>query len=375
MTTLADPVELTQILVRIDTMNPPGGEAEAARLLGGMLAEAGFEVAYHELAPGRLGLVAGLEGEGGRPPLVMTGHLDTVPLGGAAWREQPLGGHIRGDRLYGRGSSDMKAGLAAMTVAAQALARLPGRAGGLTLVFTAAEETANEGARQMAAAGALPTRAGALLVAEPSGNRPFLGHKGALWLQVSFQGKSAHGSMPDQGVNAIYKAARATINLEGLLNEFPPHPQLGRPTINVGTISGGTKINMVPDHAELTLDIRTAPCQDHDDLTQQVQELVGADGLLTRLTDAPAILTDQDDPWVRGVLGLMDQAGLPTTPGYVNYFTDASVLGQALGKPPVMILGPGEAQLAHQTDEYCEVGKIRQAADLYLAIARQWSGV
>lgn len=375
MTTPVDPVELTQTLVRLDTMNPPGGEAEAARLLGGMLAEAGLQVSYHELAPGRLGLVASLAGQGGRPPLVMTGHLDTVPLGGAAWSEEPLGGLIKDDRLYGRGSSDMKGGLAAMTVAALGLARLPGRAAGLSLVYTAAEETGNEGARQMVAAGALPPTAGAILVAEPSGNRPFLGHKGALWLEASFQGKSAHGSMPDQGVNAIYKAARAAINLEGLFNEFPPHPQLGRPTINVGTISGGTKINMVPDRAVLSLDLRTAPCQDHDDLEQQVQEILGADGELKRLTDAPAILTDQDDPWVAGVLGLMAAAGLSSRPGYVNYFTDASVLGAALGKPPIMILGPGQAELAHQTDEYCEVDKITQAAELYLAIARQWAGV
>jgi succinyl-diaminopimelate desuccinylase len=324
------------------------------------------------MAPGRAGLLAELPGSGERPPLVMTGHLDTVPLGGAAWSEDPLGGRIQGGRLYGRGTSDMKAGLAAMTTAALELAREPKRGAGLLLIFTAGEETGSEGAHQMAASGALPTKAGALLVAEPSGNRPFLGHKGALWLQASFRGKSAHGSMPDQGVNAIYKAARAAANLEGLFNDFPPHPKLGRPTVNVGTFLGGTKINMVPDLASFTVDLRTVPCQDHGRVEQQVRELLGGDAEITRLTDAPGILTDEDDPWVRQVLGVMAGQGMSTRPGYVNYFTDACVLTAALGQPPTMILGPGEAEMAHQTDEYCEVGKIGQAAELYLAISRQW---
>jgi succinyl-diaminopimelate desuccinylase len=372
MTMLVDPVELTQRLVRIDTMNPPGGEAGAARLLGDILAQAGLAVAYHEMAPGRLGLVATLAGRGEAAPLALTGHLDTVPLGGAVWSEDPLGGAIRGDRLYGRGSSDMKAGLAVMTAAAVELAGQTQRRADLVLILTAGEETGSEGAHQMAAAGALPPKAGALLVAEPSGNRPFLGHKGALWLQAAFQGKSAHGSMPDQGVNAIYKAARAAACLEGLFNEFPPHPKLGRPTVNVGTFTGGTKINMVPDRASFTVDLRTVPCQDHGRVQQQVRELLGGDAEITRLTDAPGILTDEDDPWVAGVLGLMAGQGMSTRPGYVNYFTDASVLSAALGQPPTMILGPGEAELAHQTDEYCEVAKISQAAELYLAIARQW---
>jgi succinyl-diaminopimelate desuccinylase len=333
-----DPVELTQKLVRIDTMNPPGGESPAARLLGDILAPAGFAVSYHEMAPGRAGLLAELKGSGERPPLAMTGHLDTVPLGGAAWSEDPLGGAIKGERLYGRGSSDMKAGVAAMATAALELARLGERRAGLLLIFTAGEETGSEGAHQMADSGALPKETGALLVAEPSGNRPFLGHKGALWLEASFRGKSAHGSMPDQGVNAIYKAARAAASLEGLFNDFPPHPKLGRPTVNVGTFAGGTKINMVPDLASFTIDLRTVPCQDHARVQQQVRELLGGDAEIKRLTDAPGILTDEDDPWVQGVLGLMAGAGLSTRPGYVNYFTDACVLTAALGQPPTMIL-------------------------------------
>jgi succinyl-diaminopimelate desuccinylase len=110
----------------------------------------------------------------------------------------------------------------------------------------------------------------------------------------------------------------------------------------------------------------------HDELHRRLCDRLGPALEVRRLLDLPPVLTDENDPWVRQVLNLLEQKGAPARPGYVNYFTDASALTPALGTPPTVILGPGEATQAHQTDEWCSVDHIRQAVDIYLEIARSW---
>lgn len=362
-------LEMAQALVRIDTANPPGREAEAARLCGDFLAAAGLEVSYVEMAPGRIGVAARLAG-GDAAPLVYTGHVDTVPLGGAAWSVDPLGGEVRDGKLWGLGASDMKGGVAAMCWAAARLAAGEGPAGDLWLLLTAGEETGSQGARQMVAEGWLPRGAAAVVVSEPTGNQPFLGHKGALWLEGVCQGKSAHGSMPWAGENAIYKAARAVLGLERMFDNAEPHPQLGPPTINVGVIAGGAKINMVPDSASFQVDIRTVPGQDHGQLLDQARQLAGPQASLTATQDLPGVVTSAEDPFIRRALTVAGATGLPTQVGYVSYFTDASVFTHALDGVATLIMGPGEAGQAHQTDEWCLADNILSSAGFYEALAR-----
>ncbi len=375
MSTIPDPVELTQTLVRMDTINPPGNEAPAARYLGKMFEEAGLTVSYAGMDENRTGLIAVLNGNPSRPPLVFTGHLDTVPIGEAPWTSPPHEARIHDGRLIGRGASDMKGGIAAMTVMALQLAREKEREGDVVLVYTAAEETGCEGALHMKEEGLLPDKAGALVVAEPTGNIPILGHKGVLWLTCTARGKSAHGSMPDLGDNAIYKAARAALSLEDFFSKASAHPQLGKPTVNVGTFAGGSKINMVPDVARFDVDLRSVPGVDHSALLDDLKRHLGPDMEVDPFIDLPGILTPPEDPWIEGTLDIMaNVVGSRPTPGYVNYFTDASVLFSAMGNPPTLLLGPGEPSQAHQTDEYCLVEKIGLAARCYLAIAREWVG-
>ena len=373
MTNIPDPVEVTRDLIRMDTVSPPGNEAPAARYLGRMLAEAGFNVYYPRLGENRTGLIALSPGEAAKPPLVFTGHLDTVPVGDAPWDFPPHGAEILNGRLLGRGSSDMKSGVAAMAVCALHLARKPELKHDVVFVFTAGEETGSEGALQMRDEGVLPPEAGAIVVAEPTGNIPFLGHKGAFWLECTAKGRSAHGSMPDLGDNAIYKAARAVAGLENFFASAPAHPQLGKPTLNVGTFQGGSKINMVPDSACFRVDLRSVPGVEHDVLFEEIKAKLGPGIEIKRLLDLPGISTSPDDPWIERVLGIMARIqGSRPEPGYVNYFTDASVLTSAMNNPPTLILGPGEPSQAHQTNEYCEVEKIGRAAQYYLEIALDW---
>ncbi|MFN2546342.1 MAG: M20 family metallopeptidase [Myxococcales bacterium] len=168
-------VELTRELVRIDTINPMSPERPCAERVGKLLAEAGFAVTKHEFAPGRTSVVARRDGP---DALCFAGHTDTVPLGAAKWRHDPFGGELSGGLLYGRGSSDMKSGVAAMVAAALDLAKRPLRKG-LVLVLVAGEETGCEGAAHLARTKALGS-AGAMIVGEPTGNVPVVGHKGAL---------------------------------------------------------------------------------------------------------------------------------------------------------------------------------------------------
>jgi succinyl-diaminopimelate desuccinylase len=369
-------VELTRALIRLRSINPPGGEQPCAELAGRVLEEAGFDVAVHPMGEGRTNLVATLPGPADAAPLCFTGHLDTVPLGAAPWTQDPFAAEIDGDRIYGRGSSDMKAGVAAMVVAAIGLARRPGRRAGLTLVLTAGEETGCDGARHLAGlADALP-RAGALVVGEPTSNLPLIGHRGALWLRAAFRGVTAHGSMPEQGDNAVYKAARGVLRLADHAFDVPRHSHLGGPSINVGTFAGGINVNSVPDRAEIQVDIRTIPGQSNDAICREVEAVLGEGVELSRIVDVGAIATSPQDEWISGVFDLCERAsGQRIDPRGAAFFTDASVLAPAMGGIPVLILGPGEPTMAHKTDEYCLASKIETSVGLYTEIGRQWMGV
>jgi succinyl-diaminopimelate desuccinylase len=366
-------VELTRELVRIDTINPQSAERPCAQRAAKLLEDAGYRVAMHEFAPGRTSLVARRDGR--EPPLCFAGHLDTVPLGAAPWTHAPLGGDLDAGKLYGRGSSDMKSGVAAMIEMAVRLGRVPLSKAGITLVLVAGEETGCEGAAHLAKVPGALGNASALVVGEPTGNRPVRGHKGALWLKARTRGVTAHGSMPSMGVNAVIKAARAVLALEAFRFAVEPDPLLGTPTLNVGTIAGGLNVNSVPDEAVIGIDIRTVPAQRHADLRRQLADLLGPEVELTPIVDLEGVRTAETEPLVRRTLEIAASVtGERQEAGTATYFTDASVLTPAYGGVPTVVLGPGEMALCHQTDEHCRVDRIEHAVEIYTQLAREWCG-
>ncbi len=370
MTVFSSAVRLTQDLVRQDSVNPPGHETRCTAILADRLAAAGFAITLCPFGDGRSSLIARI-GQGPRP-LAFTGHVDTVPLGRQAWSVDPFGGTIDGDRLYGRGSSDMKAGVAAFTEAClRNAARLRDGPGAL-IVVTAAEETGCEGALALVRDGVLP-EAGALVVAEPTGNHPYVGHKGALWLRLVAEGVTAHGSMPERGVNAVVKAAQAVVRLGAFDFDEKRHDVLGAPTVNVGTLHGGINVNSVPDRAVIEVDIRTVPGQSHARVRDAMAGFLGDGVAATPIIDVEAVWTDPAHPWVGRVFGIMGEL-LGETPEVrgAPYFTDASALVPAMGHAPTVILGPGQPEMAHQTDEYCLVSRIDQAVLAYDRIIADW---
>jgi succinyl-diaminopimelate desuccinylase len=364
-------VDLALELVGLDTVNPPGNEGAVADVLEQRLSAAGLEVARHEHAPGRPSLIARLPGtDPERPALCMTGHMDTVPLGGAPWSVEPFG-ELRDGRVHGRGTSDMKGGVAAIVIAAERVAALGRGEAGLELVLTAAEETGCEGARYLADAGVLG-RAGAVLVAEPTGGVPHVGHKGVLFARALTEGVSAHGSAPHLGRSAIYPLARAVAALAELELDAAPHAVLGSPTLNVGTIAGGSGVNLVPDRAEAQIDVRTVPGLTGADVVAQLAAAAGPEVALEPWIDLAPVVSEPGDAWVRTVF---EVAGGGDEPRGVAYFTDAAALTPAYGGPPTVIWGPGEADQAHQTDEWADAAKIDAAADGFTEVARRWCGL
>lgn len=374
--TRVDPVALTQALVRANTVNPPGNEDLCTNQLADLLSAAGFDCCTVEFASRRRSLVARIGGRAGRLPLCFTGHVDVVPLGAAPWQHDPFGAAIVEGRLYGRGSSDMKSGVAAFTAAAIGLAGRLRDSAGLCLIITAGEETGCEGAFHLVGSEegrALVGTAGALVVGEPTGNAPLLGHKGAFWLAASVSGTTAHGSMPERGDNAVYKMARAALALEAFRFDSGAHPLMGAPSLNVGTAHGGLNINSVPDAAELGIDIRSVAGQDHRHVLQCLCRALGPQVRLRTLLDVASVYTEPDDPWLQRVFALCQaRSGHAPQARTVSYFTDAAALRGPLGQPPTLILGPGEAAMAHQTDEYCRVDHIVEATALYEDLIRDW---
>src|SRR3954469_4475357 len=369
-----DPIELSRELIAFNTINPPGNELACIAHLEKILSGAGAKTSLQHFAPERANLIARIGGAIGKPPLCFTGHVDTVPLGNAPWSVDPFAGEIVDGNMYGRGSTDMKCGVAAFVAAIVNMAgQLEGTAGAV-LVITAGEEIGCEGAFHLARAGILGP-AGAIVVAEPTSNAALVGHKGALWLRLTLKGVTAHGSMPHLGVNAAYKAARALTALENFQFNVAPHPYLGSPTLNVGTVRAGLNVNSVPDLAEIGIDIRSIPGLDHSRIQEHLKAELGEDISLEPIVDVGAVWTDPSTPWINDVYGIVrdvtgEDAG--SEPRTAPYFTDASALTPAFGSPPTIILGPGEAAKAHQTDEYCSVERIHAATDIYGKLAARW---
>jgi succinyl-diaminopimelate desuccinylase len=241
----------------------------------------------------------------------------------------------------------------------------------VVIVLTAAEESGCVGSRKLAETRLLG-RAGALIVGEPTSNYPLVGHKGSLKFHARFKGVSAHGSMPHLGVNAIYKAAHALAALEKFDFATKAHPVMGAPTLNVGTIEGGNTVNAVPDSASIGVDIRTVPGMDHGGVLRSVQGLM-KEAQLDVFSNLPPVWTAPEDDWVQRVFEICgpyvdERLEARTAP----YMTDAANLLTAYVGAPTVVLGPGEAAMAHQTDEYCSIERLRQAVAIYEALIRDW---
>jgi len=381
----AGAVALTQELVRFNTTNPPGDETPVIRMLEARLRADGFETVTVPYLDGenRSQVVARLRGTGERPGLLFSGHVDVVPPGNVPWTVDAFGGEIRNGRLYGRGSCDMKSGVAALVVAAGAIARSGiVLKGDLVVAITADEERNCLGADELVKE-PLFDDIGAALVAEPTAMSLYVAEKGAFWVEVTVYGKTAHGSMPQLGANAISAMAAFLSGWEQLYRtDDPVHPILGTPTLNMGVIQGGVKVNVVPDQCTIQLDMRTVPPLEHAALRAALEGLLdqvcaarsGTRWEIRVLSDRPPVSCPADSALaVAMASAVSDLGGIDPAPRGIPYCTEACVWVPVLGIPAV-ICGPGSPGMAHQPDEFVEVAEVELAARVYTRVAAEFLG-
>jgi acetylornithine deacetylase/succinyl-diaminopimelate desuccinylase len=356
-----------------------------ARELDHRLTSDRTEVRLQEVPGERLNVVATVRGRRPGPTLMLNAHLDTVPGYGMPDCYRPA---VRDGRLYGRGAVDMKGALAAMVACLEVFAAEDvDFAGELVLTAVAGEESGSAGMLELARHG---PRADFAVVGEPTSMRIARAHKGAMWLEAAFSGVATHGSVPDEGVNAVYHAARFTGLVE---RELVPrlrartHPLLGSATVNVGVIAGGDRPPMVPAECRVQLDRRWLPGESHDEVVAEVEQLVD----MLRREDPHVVGTVKEmsgtSAFVHAPLDCpADAAGLEhlrravaahteadPEPVGVNFWTDGALLAAATGTPTV-VCGPGDIAQAHSLDEWVEVEQLGRAAKVYVSLAERFLG-
>ena len=370
--------ELVAELVAIDSANPdlvPGGagELEIARFIATWLERAGVEARIDELAPGRANVIGVARGRGGGRTLLLNGHTDTVGHDGY---ERPLEPRVEGDRLYGRGSFDMKGGTAAALWACARAAELE-LAGDVVVVAVCDEEFASIGTQAVAE----QIRADAAIVAEPTALAVCVAHKGFAWLEIDVAGRAAHGSQVQIGVDAIAKSGRVLTGIEELGQELasaPGHPLLGTGSLHASLIAGGQELSNYPERCLVQLERRTVPGEDATLVEEQVRRLVAraarADpGLRAEVRTTlvrPPFEIAEDAEIVRLVRSHAERV-LGTAPALIGWaaWMDSAILAQA--GIPTVIFGPG-GEGAHETLEWVDLASVERCAEVLVAVAAEF---
>jgi len=373
-------ISLLQRLVRLNTENPPGNEGPAARVLAEYLEPLGFETEYHESVPERGSLVARLRGSGGGRTLVMNGHLDIGPIG-TGWTRDPLGAEIADGKIYGRGVSDMKSGVAAMVSAARAVAlsRIP-RRGDLILMPTADESSGGRLGMGHLVKTLRGLRADMAVVGEPTVGDVCLAHRGAVWAEIVVSGKSGQASRPASGINAIMAMGRVLRALEADLAPRltrKTHPLLPAPSLNAGLIEGGAKANVIAERCRVVVDRRSLPGERTEDIVAEIRECAaravagtGARIEVSVLMAKPASEIPADAPVAAECIRAFEEVvgrrpALRASPGY----TDAHWFNLDLGIPAVVFgpwyLHPPAGSISDIPDEHNYVEDVLTGTRVY----------
>jgi acetylornithine deacetylase len=364
-------VSTLQDLVRINSINPslvPGapGEVEIAGYVARWLRDAGVDAAIQETRPGRPSVVGRLPGRGGGPSLVLNAHLDTVGVSGMA---DPFSGELRDGRVYGRGAYDMKGSLAACLGVMARLRAHPPLRGDIILTAVADEEDASFGTSDL-----LPgITADAAIVTEPTGLDVCVAHKGFTWLEVETFGRAAHGSRPEDGVDAIMRMGQVLAHLKLVgerLQRQEPHPLLGSPSLHAATISGGSAPSTYAARCRLLIERRTLPGESSTTLLEEVGEILGVlSGTDQDFRAALRILLSRQpfearaDSSIVKLLTGEAVAVLGRTPAHVgqSFWMDAALFAE--GGIDTVVIGPTGAG-AHADVEWVDVESVVQLEEI-----------
>lgn len=379
-----DAVALTRALVSTPSVNPvleagAAGEAAIAELTAGWLETWGFEVEVVEVAEGRFNTI-GRRGNSHGPCLILNGHLDTVGVDGMT--VDPFAAELRDGRLWGRGSCDMKGGVASLLAAAAVTAddALEGR---LIVALTGDEEHASLGMAHLVDSG---IHADAAIVCEPTNLAVMPAHKGFVWVEADFKGRAAHGSRPEVGVDAILHAGRFLAALDGLqseLNGRPAHPLLGHGTLHAGTIEGGVAPSVYPEQCTVVLERRTLPGESGEAVTAEFSRVLertlgdggGVAGLRASVSQGltrPGTEVPVESALVTGLLSACGAAGVPEVVEGMTAWVDAAFLNEA--GTPAVCFGPGSIAQAHSVDEWIDPTEVEDCARVLTGFVRGFLG-
>jgi acetylornithine deacetylase len=363
-------VDLLRDLVAIDSTNPTlvaggAGEARIAAFVAAWLERAGLEVSVEETAPGRPNVVGRARGRGGGRSLLLNAHTDTV---GTSGMEAPHTPRIDGDRLYGRGAYDMKAGLAAAMLAAADAGRL-GLAGDVVVAAVVDEEAESIGTEALVR----NVAADAAIVTEPTGLDICIAHRGFVWAEIETVGRAAHGSRPDLGVDAIAKMGPILVDLERLgatLAAGTRHPLLGTGSVHASTIEGGRELSTYPEQCVLRIERRTIPGESVQHVEAQLRNVADGAGLRVTFSREP-LETSPDEPIVEILARQTRSAGYEPALVGAPFWTDAGLLADA-GIPSVLF-GPGGGG-AHAAVEWVDLRDYKRCIRALVATAAEFCG-
>lgn len=336
---VADPAQLLKELVRIDSVNPalvPGaaGETAIAGYTSSWLEDRGFNITKLESVPGRPSIVAVATGTGEGQSLMFNGHLDTVTLAG--YQGNPLEPRVEDGKMFGRGTFDMKAGIAAIMVAAATAADQPHR-GDIIVALVADEEFGSAGTEEVLR----HFTADSAIIAEPTHEDIVIAHRGFAWFDVIIHGVAAHGSRPDLGVDAIAKAGRFLTGIDQLtakLSEGPQHPTLNTGNIHASLIRGGEEISSYPAACTISLERRTIPGETADTVEAELRAILdaiaGSDPdfryTITRGLERRPFEVSPDEPIVKALLSAAkDTTGQDLKLRGEPFWTDAALMLEA----------------------------------------------
>jgi len=376
-----DAVALARALIQIDSRNPTlapdsPGEGDCARTLAAVLDDWGFAVQLVDAAPGRPNVVARI-GPDDAPALMLNGHLDVVGVEGMV--HQPFSADLRGGRIYGRGSADMKGGLAAIcAAAATGTSRKSERQ--VLIAAVVDEEYESLGMRALLAAGIHAEQA---IITEPTRLAICPAHRGFAWFDVELRGKAAHGSRYDVGVDAITHAGLLLAELDRLEHTReagPTHPLLGRGSLHASKIEGGVGMSTYPERCSLAIERRTIPGESAEKATREITDACarvksGRPEFDARVTLSTAQLPSDvpvDAPVVRRLAGAVEREGIPVSIEGLSAWTDAALLNEA--GIPTVCFGPGDIALAHAAEEFVAVDDIERATRVLARVVREWCG-
>ena len=371
----SEAIKLTQELIKIPSENPVGTEEAIGKFIYDWLNELNVEVKKEEVEPGRFNIVAKLPGEVSHPNLVYIAHMDTVPIG-EGWTHEPFSAEIIDGKLYGRGSADMKGGVAAAMVAFKRIVLSKKKLKNDFIFIASVDE---EGSEMKGALAAIKNgwvnRDSYVIAPEPSGLTVMTAHKGPIWYEIITRGKASHAGNPQLGIDAIHAMAETLTALKQIVYELPYEDDLlGKPTVTIGKIFGGVKTNVVPAECKAEIDLRLiVPMTIADSkavvekaISEGIKRVPGSSATFKMLTiERPPIKAADDSPLVLSVAESVKKVtgkepefrGLPA-------YTDASIIAARTESPHCISFGPGHLAQAHTIDEYVPIEHIDLASDI-----------